>query len=164
LLAALLTSLPREVLCRLRLLIRPDTVLCWHRDFHATSSCPYLPAEAAWPPTHRPLYSRPHPALGAREPRHSAVDMGPKTSMLWCRWKVGSSAARAQRSDQRVPPSGLADPTKRQFRPRARVFEALEAPLRADLDPITEPARIIDLNIRRHDRLGGILHEHSHAA
>ncbi|GAA3469252.1 hypothetical protein GCM10018965_038050 [Nonomuraea roseola] len=31
-LAALLTSLPREVLCRLRLLVRPDTVLRWHRD------------------------------------------------------------------------------------------------------------------------------------
>jgi putative transposase len=32
LLAALLTSLPREVLRRLRLLVRPDTVLRWHRD------------------------------------------------------------------------------------------------------------------------------------
>ncbi|SDM25804.1 hypothetical protein [Nonomuraea jiangxiensis] len=31
-LAALLTSLPREVLRRLRLLIQPDTVLRWHRD------------------------------------------------------------------------------------------------------------------------------------
>jgi hypothetical protein len=32
LLAALLTSLPREVLRRLRLLVRPDTALRWHRD------------------------------------------------------------------------------------------------------------------------------------
>ncbi|WP_204069961.1 helix-turn-helix domain-containing protein, partial [Planobispora siamensis] len=31
-LAALLTSLPREVLRRVRLLVRPDTVLRWHRD------------------------------------------------------------------------------------------------------------------------------------
>ncbi|MFI6603432.1 hypothetical protein ACIBHX_44975 [Nonomuraea sp. NPDC050536] len=31
-LAALLTSLPREVLCRLRLLVRLDTILRWHRD------------------------------------------------------------------------------------------------------------------------------------
>ncbi|MEV4251373.1 hypothetical protein AB0J63_49320 [Streptosporangium canum] len=31
-LAALMTSMPREVLRRLRLLIRPDTVLRWHRD------------------------------------------------------------------------------------------------------------------------------------
>ena len=32
LLAALLTSLPRGVLGRLRLLVPPDTVLRWHRD------------------------------------------------------------------------------------------------------------------------------------
>ncbi|MGV9386670.1 beta-galactosidase trimerization domain-containing protein [Nonomuraea sp. NPDC003707] len=32
LLTALLTSLPREILRRLRLLVRPDTVLRWHRD------------------------------------------------------------------------------------------------------------------------------------
>lgn len=32
LLAALLTSLPRGVLVRLRLVVRPDTVLRWHRD------------------------------------------------------------------------------------------------------------------------------------
>ncbi|MBB5082345.1 integrase core domain-containing protein [Nonomuraea endophytica] len=38
------------------------------------------------------------------------------------------------------------------------------APLRAVPDPITEPARVIDLTVRRHDRLGGILHEYSHAA
>ncbi|MEV4251233.1 hypothetical protein AB0J63_48585 [Streptosporangium canum] len=31
-LAALLTSLPREVLRRLRLLVCPDTILRWHRD------------------------------------------------------------------------------------------------------------------------------------
>ncbi|MEV4892994.1 integrase core domain-containing protein [Nonomuraea sp. NPDC055795] len=47
-----------------------------------------------------------------------------------------------------------------------RAHQALDqaAPLRAVPDPITEPARIIALNIRRHDRLGGILHEYSHAA
>ncbi|MET8993513.1 integrase core domain-containing protein [Nonomuraea wenchangensis] len=47
-----------------------------------------------------------------------------------------------------------------------RAHQALDqaAPLRAAPDPITKPARILDLNIRRHDRLGGILHEYSHAA
>ncbi|MFE0153538.1 integrase core domain-containing protein [Nonomuraea sp. NPDC059007] len=47
-----------------------------------------------------------------------------------------------------------------------RAHQALgqAAPLRAVPDPIPEPARIIDLNIHRHDRLGGILHEYSHAA
>ncbi|MFI6504447.1 integrase core domain-containing protein [Nonomuraea typhae] len=38
------------------------------------------------------------------------------------------------------------------------------APLRAVPISITEPARIIDLNIHRRDRLGGILHEYTHAA
>jgi len=44
LLAALLQGLPREVLRRLRLLVRPDTVLRWHRDLiarrHAAQSRP----------------------------------------------------------------------------------------------------------------------------
>jgi transposase len=34
-LAALLSTLPRPSLDRLRLLVRPDTVLRWHRDLHA---------------------------------------------------------------------------------------------------------------------------------
>jgi hypothetical protein len=38
------------------------------------------------------------------------------------------------------------------------------APLRPAPEPITEPARIIHLDIRRHDRPGGTLHEYQHAA
>jgi len=38
------------------------------------------------------------------------------------------------------------------------------APLRAVPTPITDPQRITDLDIRRHDRLGGIAHEYQHAA
>jgi putative transposase len=34
-LAALLNRLPRDVLRRVRLLVRPDTVLRWHRDLLA---------------------------------------------------------------------------------------------------------------------------------
>jgi putative transposase len=47
-----------------------------------------------------------------------------------------------------------------------RAHQALNqaAPLRPVPDPITDPKRIIDLNVRRRDRLGGILHEYSHAA
>jgi hypothetical protein len=30
--------------------------------------------------------------------------------------------------------------------------------------PITDPHRLANLNIHRHDRLGGILHEYKHAA
>jgi putative transposase len=46
-LAALLQPLPREVLRRLRLIVRPDTVLRWHRDLmrqrHANASRPLRP-------------------------------------------------------------------------------------------------------------------------
>ena len=38
------------------------------------------------------------------------------------------------------------------------------APLRPAPEPITEQARIIHLDIRRRDRLGGTLHEYEHAA
>ncbi|WP_223839160.1 integrase [Saccharopolyspora pogona] len=45
--AALLHRLPRNLMCRLRLLVRPDTVLRWHRDLvarrHATVSKPKRP-------------------------------------------------------------------------------------------------------------------------
>ncbi|SCL36120.1 hypothetical protein GA0070624_5464 [Micromonospora rhizosphaerae] len=54
LLAALLHRLPRDVLRRLRLLVRPDTVLRWHRDLlarrHAHKSRPKRPGR---PPTVR---------------------------------------------------------------------------------------------------------------
>lgn len=68
-LAAPLTSLPREVLRRLRLLIQPDIVLRGHGDLTKTASYPYLSAEAAWPPTHRPVHPRSRPTSGSGEPR-----------------------------------------------------------------------------------------------
>ncbi|MFG6202255.1 integrase core domain-containing protein [Nonomuraea sp. JJY05] len=47
-----------------------------------------------------------------------------------------------------------------------RAHQALDqaAPLRTVPDPITDPERITDLNVRRRDRLGGVLHEYTHAA
>jgi transposase len=55
-LAALLHQLPRDVLRRLRLLIRPETVLRWHRDLiarrHARIS---RPKRAGRPPTIRAI-------------------------------------------------------------------------------------------------------------
>jgi hypothetical protein len=38
------------------------------------------------------------------------------------------------------------------------------APLRPAPDPLTEPGRLDQLDIRRRDRLIGILHEYQHAA
>jgi hypothetical protein len=40
----------------------------------------------------------------------------------------------------------------------------LAALLRPIPEPITGQARIINLDIRRHDHLGAILHEYEHAA
>ena len=37
------------------------------------------------------------------------------------------------------------------------------APLRPVPEPITDQARIIELDVRRHDRVGGVLHEYKHA-
>ena len=53
-----------------------------------------------------------------------------------------------------------------QFYNQHRAHQALvqAAPLRAVPGPITDPAKIVDLNVRRRDRLGGVLHEYSHAA
>ncbi|MBS2531644.1 hypothetical protein KGQ20_02545 [Catenulispora sp. NF23] len=47
-----------------------------------------------------------------------------------------------------------------------RAHQAMQqaAPLRAAPAPITDPQRISDLNIRRHDRLGAIIHEYQQAA
>ncbi|MEU8325863.1 hypothetical protein AB0C33_46510 [Nonomuraea sp. NPDC048881] len=47
---------------------------------------------------------------------------------------------------------------------RARQVLDQAAPLRAVPDPITDPGQIIDLDIRRRGRLGGVLREYSHAA
>jgi transposase InsO family protein len=38
------------------------------------------------------------------------------------------------------------------------------APLRPAPEPLTEPSRLDQLDISRRDRLGGVLHEHQHAA
>ncbi|MEU1751947.1 integrase core domain-containing protein [Micromonospora matsumotoense] len=49
-----------------------------------------------------------------------------------------------------------------QHRPHRGIANA--RPLRALPDPMTEQADLARLRIRRHDRLGGILHEYEHAA
>jgi putative transposase len=58
-LAALLHRLPRDVLRRVRLLVRPETVLRWHRDLiarrHAAAS---RPKRAGRPPTVRSIRAR----------------------------------------------------------------------------------------------------------
>jgi hypothetical protein len=46
-LAALLHGLPTQVLRRLRLVVRPDTVLRWHRDLNRPRLCVCMPW--GWP-------------------------------------------------------------------------------------------------------------------
>ena len=48
-----------------------------------------------------------------------------------------------------------------EHRPHRTLRQA--APLRPTAEPIAEQARIIQLDVRRRDRLGGILHEYEHA-
>jgi putative transposase len=47
---------------------------------------------------------------------------------------------------------------------RAHQALAQASPLRTAPEPITDPDRIARLDIRRHDRLGGVIHEYQHAA
>ncbi|MEU7897396.1 integrase core domain-containing protein [Nonomuraea sp. NPDC049152] len=47
---------------------------------------------------------------------------------------------------------------------RAHQALAQAAPLRAVPDPLADPAGLANLDVRRRDRLGGVLHEDRHAA
>jgi hypothetical protein len=67
LLAALLHRLPRTVLRQIRLLVRPETVLRWHRDLIAAHHAPYLPTEAGRLTAHGPVRPRAGAAPGAGE-------------------------------------------------------------------------------------------------
>lgn len=91
-LAALLTSLPREVLRWLRLLVRPDTILRWHRDLlkqrHARTCRPKRPGR---PPTVRSIRAlilrlvRENPSWGYRRVHGELATLGIKVapSTVW---------------------------------------------------------------------------------
>ena len=69
LLAALLYRLRPQTLRRMRLLVRPDTVLRWHRDLiRKAARCP-VQTQAAGPAPHRAFHPRPGPAPDSAEPR-----------------------------------------------------------------------------------------------
>ncbi|MBO3751980.1 helix-turn-helix domain-containing protein [Streptosporangiaceae bacterium NEAU-GS5] len=91
-LAALLAPLPREILHRLRLLVRPDTLLRWHRDLikqrHARTCRPKRPGR---PPTVRSIrvlilrLVKENPSWGYRRVHGELVTLGIKVaaSTVW---------------------------------------------------------------------------------
>jgi hypothetical protein len=156
-LAALLPRLPRDVLGRFRLLVRPETVLRWHRDVLARAT-------------------RPGPAPGARVGRAPSAP-----SASWCcAWQERIPAGATAASTVQACRHELLDRTliwnQRHLLHSLREFEHFynehrrhrtlraAAPLRPLPEPITDPERIAHLDVRRGDRLGGTLHEHRHAA
>ncbi|MEU6264665.1 helix-turn-helix domain-containing protein [Saccharopolyspora shandongensis] len=86
-LAALLHPLPRNLLRKLRLLVRPDTVLRWHRDLvtrrHATLSKPKRPGR---PPTARSIralvlrLAKENPSWGYRRIHGELLTLGVKVA------------------------------------------------------------------------------------
>jgi putative transposase len=91
-LAALLHGLPRSALRQLHLIVSPDTVLRWHRDFlrhrHATASRPKQPGR---PPTVRSIkalilrLTRENPSWGYRRIHGELAALGIKiaASTVW---------------------------------------------------------------------------------
>lgn len=91
-LAALLIPLPRQTLRRVRLMVRPDTVLRWHRDLikrrHARTSRPKKPGR---PPTVRSIRRlvlrlvRENPSWGYRRVHGELATLGIKlaASTVW---------------------------------------------------------------------------------
>ncbi|MET7542616.1 integrase core domain-containing protein [Streptomyces sp. NPDC005507] len=91
-LAALLAPLPREALRRLRLLVRPDTVLRWHRDLikkrHADRSRPNKPGRPRTARSIRALVLRlvrENPSWGYRRVHGELATLGIKlaASTVW---------------------------------------------------------------------------------
>jgi hypothetical protein len=78
-------------------------------------------------------------------------------------------ADRTVRATTEQPSADVAPPSLGEYeefynKQRARQALAQAAPLRAVPYPINDPAGIVDLNVRRREWLGGVLHEYSHAA
>jgi hypothetical protein len=168
LLAALLHRLPRQTLRRLRLLVRPDTVLRWHRVLivgrHAVRSRPKRPGRpptcvrsASW----SCAWARENPGwglTGVRMPRMNAI------TERWVHTCRRELPGRTLIWNQHHLPHAL-----REFeafynthRPHQGIANA--RPLRPLPPPITDRDEIAHLDIRRHQRLGGILNEYRHAA
>jgi len=161
LLAALLHRLRPDVLRRMRLLVRPDTVLRWHRDLirkrHAARSRPRRPGR---PPTVRSIrvlvlrLVRENPGWGYRRVHGELLVLGVKVRELLDRTLIWNQHHLLHALHE-----------FEDFYNEHRPHRSLNgAPLRPAPEPLTGPSRLDQLDILRRDRLGGVLHEYQHAA
>ena len=155
-LAALLHRLPRDVLKRLPLVVRPDTVLRWHRDVvarrHARRSRPRHPGRPRTVRSIRVLVLRlvrENPGWGYRRVHGELLVLGVKVAASTV-WEILHEAG--------IDPAPERSSTTWADFLRSQA-EALPLPV-----PLVVPDQIASLDIRRRDRLGGVLHEYHHAA
>ncbi|BFO16043.1 hypothetical protein SHKM778_24310 [Streptomyces sp. KM77-8] len=120
-LAALLYRLPRDVLRRLRLLARPDTVLRWHRDLvarrHAAESKPKRPGRPRTVRSIRALVlrlARENPTWGYRRLHGELLVLGVKVaaSRVWGSCGRPGSTRRPSGPPARGPTSCAPRPTR----------------------------------------------------
>jgi hypothetical protein len=197
LLAALLHRLPRQTLHRLRLLVRPDTILRWHRDLlrrhHARTS---RPKRLGRPRTIRSIrvlvlrLAKENPSWGYRRIHGELLVLGlqvaastvwqiltdagiqvvlsgiqmPRLNSIVERWIQTCRHELLDRTliwNQRHLLHALREYERfyNSHRPHQGIANARPLP-----QPITDPAQITRLDIRRHPRLGGILNGYHHAA
>jgi len=166
LLAALLHRLPRDVPSRFLLLVRPDTVLRWHRDALARR------------PAAR---SRPKTSTVWEILQQAGIDPAPaRAPATWAsflRSQAGALLACDFSGDRylnRSPPVRAgghralhpADPDPGRDRSSGSLLGGARAaaPLRPLPEPMTDPEQIAHLGARRRDRLGGTLREYRHTA
>jgi transposase InsO family protein len=204
-LAALLAPLPCQVLRRLRLLVRPDTVLRWHHNLvkqrHARICRPKRPGRPHTVRSIRALVLRlarenrnlvmdledvgAHAAylIRDRDAKYPALideilaDVGiqsvftgvrmPRMNSIMERWVLSLRRELLDRTliwNAHHLRHALSEYER--FYNEHRTHRSLQAaaPLRALPETITDPREIARLDIRRHDRPGGVIHEYQHAA
>ena len=155
-LAALLHWLPRDVLSRVPLLVRPETVLRWHRDLlarrHAARSRPGRPGR---PRTIRSIrllvlrLARENPSRGYRRIPGNLHVLGIKVAASTV-WEILKQAG--------IDPCPTGHPRPGPASSARRLTRCLRATSsRPSPDPIADPERIAQLGVGRRDRLGGAL-------
>lgn len=153
-LAALLSPLPREALRRPRLLVQPDTV----RDRARHPADPRLGNDPAVIDEILTDAGIQTVLTGIRVPRMNSVM---ERWVQSCRHEL---LDRTPIWNEHHLRHALREYEKFYNSHRAHQARHQAAPLRPVPAPITDPDRIAHLNMRRQDRLGGVLHEYLHAA